>query len=110
ELFELFDVREEDDRRSRADRSATSTILSARGSAIVDKRTNTIILTDTADKIAEFRRLVDKIDIAIRQVEISARIVVATTDFRKELGVRWGAQGAGRFGDNAIGITGGIEG
>ncbi|KJS09262.1 MAG: fimbrial protein [Gammaproteobacteria bacterium BRH_c0] len=113
ELFELFDVEddEEGDRsRSRDDdRTATSSILSERGSAIVDKRTNTIILTDTADKIAEFRRLVDKIDIAIRQVEISARIVIATTDFRKELGVRWGAQGASEVGDNVFGFGGGIE-
>ncbi len=110
ELFELFDVRDEDRNRRSESRTATSTILSERGSAIVDKRTNTIILTDTADKIAEFRRLVDQIDIPVRQVEISARIVVATTDFRRELGVRWGVQGASAVGDNVIGVTGGIEG
>lgn len=115
ELFDLFDVipRDKDNpnanRNQDEDRTATNTILSERGSAIVDKRTNTIILTDTADKIAEFRRLVDKIDIAVRQVEISARIVVATTDFRKELGVRWGAQGASEVGDNVFGFGGGIE-
>src|SRR5690606_432651 len=82
ELFELFDVEDDEEgrRRDRTDenRTATASILSERGSAIVDKRTNTIILTDTADKIAEFRKLVDQIDIPVRQVEISARIVVAT--------------------------------
>jgi len=111
ELFELFDVDEEDQGSGSDDRTATKSILSERGSAIVDTRTNTIILNDTEDKINEFKRLVDKIDIPVRQVEISARIVVATTDFRKELGVRWGAQGAVDLGgDVALGTTGGIEG
>lgn len=108
QLFELFDV---DSDGSSRNKSATKSILSERGAAIVDQRTNTIILTDTEDKIAEFRRMVDKIDIPVRQVEITARIVVATSDFRRELGVRWGAQGGWDLGGNdAIGITGGIEG
>lgn len=108
ELFELFDVEEGD---SEEGKTSTRSILSERGSAIVDQRTNTIILTDTEEKIGDFRKLVDKIDIPVRQVEISARIVVATTDFRKELGARWGAQGGWDVGgDNAFGITGGIEG
>ncbi|WP_346838512.1 type IV pilus secretin PilQ [Microbulbifer sp. SAOS-129_SWC] len=64
-------------------------ILSARGNAIVDERTNTIILTDTEDKIAQFRDLIAAIDVPIRQVMIEARIVNANTDFMKELGVRW---------------------
>ncbi|MFV8783928.1 type IV pilus secretin PilQ [Microbulbifer sp. SA54] len=64
-------------------------ILSTRGSAIVDERTNTIILTDTEEKIAQFRELISAIDIPIRQVMIEARIVNANTDFLKEFGVRW---------------------
>ncbi len=111
ELFELFDVDEDESRRRerRDDRTATASILSERGTAIVDRRTNTIILTDTADKITEFRRLVEQIDIPIRQVEISARIVIATTDFRRELGFRWGAQGASAVGSNVVGFGGNIE-
>jgi type IV pilus assembly protein PilQ len=84
ELFELFSVDEGDS----DDGTSTTSILSERGSAIVDDRTNSIILTDTAEKISEFTQLIDKIDVPIRQVMIEARIVVATTDFRKELGVR----------------------
>jgi|TARA_B110000879_G_scaffold28576_1_gene38962 type IV pilus assembly protein PilQ len=42
--------------------------LSERGSAIVDERTNTIILTDTEDKINAFKRLIDEIDVPIKQV------------------------------------------
>lgn len=72
---------------------STTSILSARGSAIVDTRTNTIILTDTDEKILAFRELVNQIDIPIRQVMIEARIVIANTDFREELGVRWGGAG-----------------
>lgn len=72
------------------DRNATASILSERGSAIVDERTNSIILTDTEEKIAEFRKVIDQVDIPIRQVMIEARIVIANTDFRKELGASIG--------------------
>jgi len=112
-LFDLFDVREEDrtSGSSRDRRSATKSILSERGAAIVDQRTNTIILTDTQEKIDAFKNLVSKVDIPVRQVEITARIVVASTDFRKEIGVRWGAQGGWEIGSGkGFGITGGIEG
>lgn len=95
ELFELFDVDEgSSSGGGSGDRTATDSILSERGSAIVDERTNTVILTDTEDKIIEFRRLIEQIDIPIRQVLIEARIVIANTDFRKEIGTRWGIAGA----------------
>jgi type IV pilus assembly protein PilQ len=68
------------------DRNSTGSILSERGNAIVDERTNSIILTDTEEKIIEFRKVVDQVDIPIRQVMIEARIVIANSDFRKELG------------------------
>ncbi len=71
-----------------SDRNSTGSLLSARGQAIVDERTNSIILTDTEEKIQEFKKLIDKVDIPIRQVMIEARIVIANSDFRKELGVR----------------------
>lgn len=69
-------------------KTSTGTILSDRGQAIVDERTNSIILTDTEEKIAQFKQLVDRIDIPVQQVMIEARIVVARSDFRKELGFR----------------------
>lgn len=68
--------------------TSTGTILSERGQAIVDERTNSIILTDTEERIAKFKQLVDRIDIPVQQVMIEARIVVARSDFRKELGFR----------------------
>ncbi len=88
---------------------ATGTVLSDRGSAIVDERTNTIIITDTEEKLAAFRRLVDRIDIPVRQVEIEARIVIANTNFLRELGVRWGAQGVRQAGGNPVGFGGSLE-
>lgn len=84
----------------------TASILSERGHAIVDERTNSIILTDTEEKIAQFRELVDQIDIPIRQVMIEARLVIANTDFRKDLGIRWGGIGVD-VGDNHIIEAGG---
>lgn len=93
ELFELFDEEGSSGGGGSGDRTATASILSERGSAIVDDRTNTIILTDTEDKILEFKRFIDQIDIPIRQVLIEARIVIANTDFRKEIGTRWGIAG-----------------
>lgn len=105
-LFDLFD----DDNRggggSSSNDNATGSILSARGNAIVDERTNTIILTDTEDKIAEFRRIVQQIDIPVRQVEIEARIVVANTDFRKQLGARWGVAALRKHGSSQLEIAG----
>ncbi|WP_288132394.1 type IV pilus secretin PilQ [Microbulbifer sp.] len=82
-------------------------ILSARGSAIVDDRTNTIILTDTEDKIAQFRELINAIDIPIRQVMIEARIVTANTDFMRDLGVRWNYTEDHNIDDDTIGIGSG---
>ena len=83
--------------------NATNSILSERGSAIVDERTNTIILTDTEDKINEFKRLIDEIDVPIKQVLIEARIVIANTDFKKELGVTWGLAGIDKIAGGTVG-------
>jgi type IV pilus assembly protein PilQ len=65
-------------------------LISPRGSVVVDPRTNSIIVTDTAMKLAEIRDLIDLVDIPIRQVMIEARIVIAQSDLEKELGIQWG--------------------
>ena len=67
-----------------------NSIVSARGSVIVDERTNSIILTDTADRLEEFRKVIARLDIPVRQVLIESRIVTASTNFDQELGIRWG--------------------
>src|SRR5207302_3197556 len=65
-------------------------ILSKRGSAVVDARTNTLFVQDTPSHLDEVRRLLAKIDVAVRQVMIEARIVEANDSFSKNLGVRFG--------------------
>lgn len=94
-LFELFmpagGGRGNGSGSSGSQRNSTTSILSDRGSAIVDERTNSIILTDTEDKIQDFRKVIEQVDIPIRQVMIEARIVIANNEFRKELGTRIGA-------------------
>ena len=65
-------------------------MLSTRGSVAVDERTNTLLLQDTADRLADIRRLVATLDIPVRQVLIEARIVVVNDDFKRDLGARVG--------------------
>lgn len=64
--------------------------LSSRGTVTVDQRTNSLLLRDTAEQLVQIRKLIDRLDVAIRQVLIESRIVIATNDFTKELGVRFG--------------------
>src|SRR5438309_7213128 len=64
-------------------------ILSKRGSAVVDARTNTLFVQDTPTHLEEVRRLLAKIDVAVRQVMIEARIVEANDSFSKNLGARF---------------------
>ncbi len=73
---------------------AANGILSSRGSATVDARTNIIIIRDVTEKLDEVRELLSKLDVPVRQVLIEARIVNVSTDFGRDLGIRWG--GAGR--------------
>ena len=89
---------------------STGSVLSERGQAVVDERTNSIIITDTAERIEAFKRLVDQIDIPIRQVMIEARIVIANTDFRRELGVRWGGVGYDQSSNSIVEVAGSMDG
>ncbi len=65
-------------------------ILTGRGSLSVDERTNTLVVHQPADRLAELRQLVEQLDVPVRQVAIEARIVEANVDYEKSLGVRWG--------------------
>ncbi|MBH3459430.1 MULTISPECIES: type IV pilus secretin PilQ [Pseudomonas] len=63
-----------------------------RGSLSVDSRTNTLIATQSAARLAELRQLVADLDVPVRQVMIEARIVEANVDYENVLGIRWGAK------------------
>lgn len=95
---------------SGAGTDSAGTLLSDRGRAIVDERTNSIIITETAEKIAQFRSLIDQLDIPIRQVQIEARIVIANSEFRKEIGVRWGAAAFGTPNNSITELSGSLDG
>ncbi len=67
-----------------------NSLLSERGNVSVDKRTNTLLLRDTAHNIAQVRRLISELDVPVRQVLIESRIVIADDTFTKDLGVSFG--------------------
>lgn len=71
-------------------KSETGGVLSERGNVTIDDRTNTILVNDTADVLGKVRALVTRLDIPVRQVLIESRIVIATDDFNREMGVRFG--------------------
>jgi type IV pilus assembly protein PilQ len=87
-------------------RDRESGILSARGKVIVDERTNSLMVTETAEKLDELRNLIKLIDVPIRQVLIEARIVIASTDFSKQLGIQWGGGATDLVNGNRVGIGG----
>jgi len=64
-----------------------------RGQMVIDARTNTIIVRDTQEKIDVFDKLILDLDTQTPQVQIETRIVEATSNFVRNLGVQWGAQG-----------------
>ena len=78
--FELADLIKNED----------TSILSSRGSVSVDERTNTLLVRDTAKSIEDIKRMVNILDIPVRQVIIEARMVTVKDDLNEELGIRWG--------------------
>jgi len=81
-------------------------LISERGSVVVDERTNSIVVTDTAAKLSEIRDLIEKVDIPIRQVMIEARIVIASSNIDEQLGIRWGGGYLNVSGDKFTSIAG----
>lgn len=65
-------------------------LLSSRGTITTDERTNTLILQDTDRKLEEIKEVITILDVPVRQVLIEARVVIASTNVAKEVGVRWG--------------------
>ncbi len=84
----------------------SSTILSDRGSVSVDKRTNTLLVQDTVSRVDQVRNMIKSLDVPVRQVSVEARIVIASDNFGKELGARFGVTKIG----NSGGITSGSLG
>jgi len=83
-----------------------TSILSPRGSVSVDERTNTLLIRDTAKSIEDIKRMVNILDIPIRQVVIEARMVTVKDNINEELGIRWGITNT----DGEYGTSGSLEG
>lgn len=82
-------------------------LLSSRGSVSVDERTNTLLITDTSDRLEEIQSLISQLDRPVRQVLIESRIVIANDDFSHELGVRFGVTATGEAGNGDVFTTSG---
>ncbi|MGP2666284.1 DNA uptake porin HofQ [Serratia nevei] len=65
-------------------------LLSERGSVLADKRTNTLLLRDTAPILAQLKKRVTEMDAPLAQVQLAAHIVTINSESLRELGVRWG--------------------
>ncbi|MFK8028033.1 MAG: type IV pilus secretin PilQ [Gammaproteobacteria bacterium] len=85
-------------------KDSDNTLLSERGQVSVDDRTNTLLVQDTALKLNEIRRLIQRLDTPVKQVLIESRIVVANDDFSKTLGAKFGVFNAngGDLGNNNV--------
>src|SRR5882762_4608188 len=82
--------------------SGKDTMLSPRGMLSIDERTNTLLVQDTAEKLADIRRLVQTLDVPVRQVLIEARIVIVNDTFERDLGARFGITTAQQNGNNGL--------
>ena len=85
-------------------------MLTKRGSVAIDARTNTLFVRDTPTQLEEIRKLLEKIDVSVRQVMIEARIVEATDLFSRNLGARFGVQNASTITNRRLGISGSLDG
>jgi len=82
--------------------SGRNSLLSPRGSLSIDERTNTLMVQDTVENLAEIRRLVQTLDVPVRQVLIEARIVVVSDTFERDLGAQFGVTTAQTNGNNGL--------
>ena len=87
---------------------SVGSLLSPRGTISVDPRTNTLIINDTSQKIDQIRKMVDLLDVSVKQVMVEARIVRATTDVTRDMGVKWGILSQGVTNNNHL-LVGGSD-
>ena len=87
-------------------KSAQNSIMSVRGKVSVDDRTNTLLILETRERLAEIRTLITRLDVPVRQVLIESRIVIANNDFSKSLGTRFGVSAVSGDRNNFITTSG----
>ncbi|MCE9953087.1 type IV pilus secretin PilQ [Aeromonas allosaccharophila] len=90
--------------------SESTKLLSPRGAVSVDERTNVLVVKDTADVISSIKRMLDILDIPVKQVVIEARMVTIDDGFDEALGVRWGVTKNDGHGNSTSGSIEGNDG
>jgi type IV pilus assembly protein PilQ len=104
ESFPLSYAKAEDVKKLLSDKDQK--ILSKRGSATTDERTNTLFVQDSGGRLEEVRRLIQQLDVPVRQVLIEARIVIADDRWGRDLGARFGTQSAFTSNNRNFGVSG----
>ena len=90
--------------------SESTKLLSAKGAVSVDERTNVLVVKDTAEVISNIKRMLDILDIPVKQVVIEARMVTIDDGFDEALGVRWGVTKNDGHGNGTSGTIEGNDG
>ena len=93
-------------KRKSGDKTQEQSVLSPRGDVVADERTNSLIVKDVPDKLAEVRDLVTKLDMPTRQVLIDSRVVIASDDFSRNLGAKFGVSGVQQAGSGINAVSG----
>ena len=83
-------------------------ILSKRGSAVLDARTNTVFVQDTPKYLEQVQAIINKVDVAVKQVMIESRLVIADDTYSKALGARLGITQSGKVGSTASTVSGSL--
>jgi type IV pilus assembly protein PilQ len=107
ESFELSYAKASDVKTMLSDKDQK--ILSNRGSAVIDARTNTIFVQDVASRLEEVRRLISQLDIPVRQVMIEARIVIADDKWSRDIGAKFNIAAGANVGNRNVGVAGNID-
>lgn len=90
-------------------KTQSNSLLSKRGNVAVDDRTNTLLLQDTPENLEQINRLVARLDVPVRQVEIEARVVLVNDDFERQLGATLGLTDVQAYGSRGLVTTTGTS-
>jgi type IV pilus assembly protein PilQ len=88
---------------------APTGFLSDRGRVSFDDRTNTLLIVDTPERVEQIRQLVAKLDKPVQQVLIESRVVVATDNFARELGAKFGISGGYQNNNTVVSTAGNLN-
>lgn len=97
-------------KKTTGDDKTAQSMLSPRGDVVFDERTNSLIIKDVPDKLTEIRDLITKLDVPTRQVMIDSRVVIASDDFSRDLGARFGVTGVRESGSGVQSVSGTVSG